>query len=101
SNLRVIRKWPTNAINPIFETSQWSHQTIGKSRRALGLESKQLFLHYMNVGQMIEWTGVWNRNDEGMEKNLHSEHQLTTRSKKHTSELQSRFELVCRLLHEK
>src|SRR5699024_11693378 len=49
------------------------------------------------IGQQIYWVGRYNK--KAIEACLHD--RFNDRSEEHTSELQSRFDLVCRLLLEK
>src|SRR5690625_5595433 len=45
--------------------------------------------------------GIWGRDTEAHWQTLRSQHKMASRSEEHTSELQSRGQLVCRLLREK
>src|SRR5437868_12041914 len=95
----MLRRPPRSTLFPyttLFR-SHWFSQTIGPGR---GLEMLLKCLPYIKVPSEIHLRGGYPSSaQQWLEPLIPNE--WRERSEEHTSELQSRFDLVCRLLLEK
>src|SRR5699024_12059343 len=88
-------------INMVVKKGMNEDQIIPMARYFKGKDIILRFIEFMDVGNHNEWDENFVVSKRGIIETIHAEMPLEPRSEEHTSELQSRFDLVCRLLLEK
>src|SRR2546422_2869971 len=86
----MIRRPPRSTLFPYTTLFRSENEIVGYLKGLL-----------QNSRVTKAWIQEWSSSKETVAKNLHEGEQQPFRSEEHTSELQSRLHLVCRLLLEK